>query len=41
MTADPAFQALNPRRSPLFTPTHPIAPLITGDHSADNQRIWQ
>jgi hypothetical protein len=40
LIADPAFTALNPE-IPASIGGAPTFPLITGDHSADNQRIWQ
>jgi hypothetical protein len=40
MTADSAFHTLNSGIS-VYESSHPMFPLITGDHSADNQRIWQ
>jgi hypothetical protein len=38
--SDPAFTALNPE-IPLTVNGDPTFPLITGDHSADIQRIWE
>jgi hypothetical protein len=40
LTADPAFQALNPE-IPSITNGIPEFPLITGDRSGVNQQIWQ
>jgi hypothetical protein len=40
LTADPAFQALNPAISPAANGV-PEFPLITGDHSGVNQQIWR
>jgi hypothetical protein len=40
LIADPAFTALN-TEIPASIGGAPTFPLITGDHSADNQRIWQ
>lgn len=41
MVSDPAFHSLNTVVPQTFAPGQPLAPLITGDHTADNQRIWQ
>ena len=42
ITQDPAFQKLNPvTLIPTFHATRPLAPLLIGDLSADNQRVWQ
>lgn len=40
LLADPAFHALN-SEIPTSLGGAPTFPFITGDHSADNQRIWQ
>jgi hypothetical protein len=40
ITYDPQFQALNPDVAPDAT-SAPLAPLLTEDHSALNQQIWQ
>jgi hypothetical protein len=40
LTYDPEFQALNPEIG-LFGGVWSSAPFITGDHSADNQRVWE
>ena len=40
LTYDPEFQALNPEIG-LFGGVWSSAPFVTGDHSADNQRVWQ
>ena len=40
LLADPAFHALN-SEIPASLGGAPTFPFITGDHSADNQRIWQ
>jgi hypothetical protein len=40
LLADPAFHALN-SEIPASLGGGPTFPFITGDHSADNQRIWQ
>jgi hypothetical protein len=39
ISADPTFQALNPEVP--STSLGPLAPLLTEDHSALNQQIWQ
>jgi len=39
ISADPEFQALNPEVPP--DPSGPIAPLLTEDHSALNQSVWE
>ena len=40
ITHDAAFKKLNPEVTP-FDSGHPLAPLLVGDRSADNQRMWQ
>ncbi len=40
LLADPAFTALNPE-IPTSLGGAPTSPLVTGDHSADNQRVWE
>jgi hypothetical protein len=40
ITYDPEFQKLNPEVTALAT-ADPVAPLLVGDQSADNQRVWQ
>jgi hypothetical protein len=40
LLADPAFHALN-SEIPTSLGGAPTFPFITGDHSADNQRVWQ
>lgn len=40
ITYDPAFRKLNPGLAP-FDAGHPLAPLLVGDRSSDNQRLWQ
>jgi hypothetical protein len=37
---DPAFQSINPEIAPLAS-ANSFAPLLTGDQSADNQRVWE
>jgi hypothetical protein len=39
ISEDPEFQKLNPEVTPISL-AHTTAPLITGDHSGDNQLLW-
>jgi hypothetical protein len=39
ISLDPEFHKLNPEVTPVEA-AHTIAPLITGDHSGDNQLLW-
>jgi hypothetical protein len=39
ITTDPEFQKIN-SEIPEFEAAHTIAPLLTGDHSGDNELLW-
>ena len=43
ITQDPAFQRINSKTviQPYFASSVPLAPLLTEDHSALNQQVWQ
>ncbi len=41
ISKDPEFEALNPEVPPNGGGNGPLAPLLTEDHSALNQQIWQ
>jgi hypothetical protein len=41
LSADPQFTALNPEITPYTLFSTPLAPLLTEDHSALNQSVWQ
>ena len=41
ISSDPQFQALNPEVTPYTLFSTPLAPLLTEDHSALNQSVWQ
>ena len=40
-TQDPAFQKINTAVTPYVLSAIPVAPLLTLDHSALNQQVWQ
>jgi hypothetical protein len=41
ISSDPQFEALNPEVTPYTLFSTPLAPLLTEDHSALNQSVWQ
>jgi hypothetical protein len=41
ISEDPQFRALNPEVTPFTATTAPLAPLLTEDHSALNQSVWE
>jgi len=41
ISTDPQFEELNPEVPPFTASTEPLAPLLTEDHSALDQSVWQ
>jgi hypothetical protein len=41
LSDDPQFQSLNPEVTPYNLSALPLAPMLTEDHSALNQQVWQ